>query len=453
MSTIAAIATPDAIGGLSVIRISGESSFEIADRCFKGLNNKKVSDMKGYTCAYGYIIDENNKNIDDVVLTVFKAPKSYTGENVVEISCHGGRYITKKILRIILKNGAEAAMAGEFTKRAFLNGKISLTQAEAVMDVISSAGESQLRYANALKDGAVFRRVSKIKNELVEMLSSLAAWADFPEEDVPEVRPEVLLSQINNIINKLTNTLETYDHGRIIREGINTVICGKPNVGKSTLMNCLSGFQRSIVTDIAGTTRDIIEESVRVGELTLRLSDTAGIRETDDIIESMGVDIAYKKIDEADLILAVFDSTSKLDEKEEELIAYVKNKNCIAIINKIDNECRIDKEFIHSAFKYAVEISAKNYEGIEKLTEILNEIFLDKSEADQGIIANERQKDCLEKALENANEAKLILENGEMLDAITVVLDSAAENLMELTGEKVSDTIIDDVFSRFCVGK
>lgn len=453
MSTIAAIATPDAAGGLSVIRISGESAFIVADKCFKNINKKKVADMNGYTCAYGYILDGDDV-LDDVVLTVFKAPKSYTGENVVEISCHGGRFITKKILRIILKNGAEMASAGEFTKRAFLNGKLSLTQAEAVMDVISSTGESQLRYANALKNGAVFRRVSKIKNILVEILSGLAAWADFPEEDVPEVENDTLLNQITEIISSLNKILSTYDHGRIIREGINTVICGKPNVGKSTLMNCLSGFQRSIVTDIAGTTRDIIEESVRLGELTLRLSDTAGIRETDDVIENMGVDIAYKKIDEADLILAVFDNTSTLDQKELELISYVKNKNSIAIINKIDDRPEINKDVLYSSFKYVVEISAKNEEGIDKISEILNELFLsDKSEADQGIIANERQKCCIEKALSNAAEAKLILENGETLDAVTVVLECALDNLMELTGERVSDTVIDDVFSRFCVGK
>ena len=449
MSTIAAVATPDAVGGISVIRISGEKSLEIADKIFKNYAGKASSQMDGYTCAYGQIINDNNEKIDDVVLTVFRNPKSYTGEDVVEVSCHGGRYITKKILRMIYKCGAEPAQGGEFTKRAFLNGKMSLTQAEAVMDIISSGGESQLRYANALKDGAVFRRINRIKESIVNILADLAAW-----EDVPEVKPEVLGVQIDRVVNDLIKTLDTYDHGRIVREGINTVICGKPNVGKSTLMNCLSGYQRSIVTDIAGTTRDIIEENVRIGELTLRLSDTAGIRETDDIIESMGVDIAYKKIDEADLILAVFDSTSELEPKDFEIIENLKNKNCIAVINKIDGETKIDKEFIYSNFKNTVEISAKNNEGIERLQKIFEDMFLyDRCEASNGIIANERQKNCIEKALSNAIEAKTILENGEMLDAVTVMLDSAADNLMELTGEKSSEKVIDDVFSRFCVGK
>lgn len=453
MSTIAAIATPDAIGGISVIRISGELSFEIADKIFLSVTGKKVSEMAGYTCAYGYIRDDN-KNIDDVVLTVFKTPRSYTGENVVEISCHGGRYITKKILRIILKNGAELAKAGEFTKRAFLNGKISLTQAEAVMDLISSEGEGQLKYANALKEGNVFKNISNVKDQLVSILGDLSAWADYPEEDVPEVRSDVLLNKINEQIKIITTLLNKYDHGRIIREGINTVICGKPNVGKSTLMNCLSGFNRSIVTDIAGTTRDIIEEKVRIGDLILRLSDTAGLRETDNIIESIGVDITYNKINEADLIFIVFDSTSKLEEKEFELISKLSNKKCIAIINKIDGECIIDKKHIYLKFKNVVEISAKNNEGVEKLSNIINDIFsVNNEEINSGIIANERQKVCLEKTLLDLNEAKEIIENGAMLDAVTVVIESAAENLMELTGEKVSDTVIDNVFSRFCVGK
>lgn len=452
MSTIAAIATPDAVGGISVIRISGDKALKIADIIFEG--NKKPTEMQGYTCCYGYINDEKNKRIDDVVLTVFHGPKSYTGEDVVEISCHGGRYITKKILRRVLENGAELAMAGEFTKRAFINGKLSLTQAEAVMDVISSNGESQLRYANALKDGAVYRRINNIKNQLVEILANLAAWADFPEEDVPEVDPKVLSCQIDRVVNDITKALKTYDDGRIIKEGINTVICGKPNVGKSTLMNFLSGYERSIVTEIAGTTRDVIEESVKIGDLTLRLSDTAGIRSTEDVIESMGVDIAYKKIDEADLILAVFDYTTELNSREKDLISKIYNKKTIAIINKIDGISRIDKKYLEHKFEHVIEISAKNEEGTEKLVDILEELFVNnKSEADEGIIANERQKMCLENAYKNVIQAAEALINGAMLDAVTVCLDAATENLMELTGEKASDTVIDDVFSRFCVGK
>ena len=454
MSTIAAVATPDAVGGISVIRISGPDAFSVCDKCFKAFNNKTACDMEGYTCSYGLIIDENNERVDDVVLTVFRAPRSYTGENVAEISCHGGRYITNKILRLVLNSGAVPAQAGEFTKRAFLNGKLSLTQAEAVMDIISSGGEAQLRYANALKNGSIFKRISKIKNSLVEILSSLAAWADFPEEDVPEVENDTLICQLSTVLNELIKISDSYDEGRIIREGINTVICGKPNVGKSTLMNCLTGYQRSIVTDIAGTTRDVIEESVRLGDLTLRLSDTAGIRDTKDVIEGMGVDIAFDKIDEADLILVVFDSTSELDNKEHDLINKLKGKKCIAILNKIDGDLKINKDTLYSSFDYVVEISAKNYVGIDELKEIVRKLFLDHiSDADEGIIANERQRSCVRGAVTDIEEAISILRCSDMLDAVTVVLDSALSHLMELTGERVSDTVIDDVFSRFCVGK
>ena len=452
MSTIVAVATPDAPGGISVLRISGEKSFEIADRVFSSFGGKKAAEMEGYTCAYGNIID-GDEIVDDVVLTVFRAPKSYTGENVVEISCHGGRYITKKILRLILRNGAEPALAGEFTKRAFLNGKMSLTQAEAVMDIISSAGENELRYANALKDGAVFRRISTLKNGLVKILGDLAAWADFPEEDVPEVSTDVLLSELGELKVNFEKLAKTYDHGRIVRNGINTVIVGKPNAGKSTLMNCLSGFERSIVTDIEGTTRDVIEESVRIGNLTLRLSDTAGIRLTDDVIESMGVDIAFKRVDEADLIFAVFDSSREIAEEDKRIISHINKKKSIAIINKIDADAVLDKDYIYSIFEYVVEISAKNESGIESLENALEKMFAEEDTPENGFIANERQKNCLDSAYSYVCEAIEALEIGVLLDGITVLLDSAAEKLMELTGEKVSETVVDDVFSRFCVGK
>ncbi len=452
MSTIAAIATPDAPGGISVIRISGNDAFVISDRIFRSFAGKTVQDMEGYTCAYGNIVDADEV-VDDVVLTVFRAPKSYTGENVAEISCHGGRYITRKILRLILKNGAEPAGAGEFTKRAFLNGKMSLTQAEAVMDVISSAGETELRCANALKDGAVFRRINGLKNDLVKILADLAAWADFPEEDVPEVRPEVLLSELEELSQKFAKLAATYDSGRIIRDGINTVIVGRPNAGKSTLMNCLSGFQRSIVTDIEGTTRDVIEESIKLGDFTLRLSDTAGIRSTDDVIENMGVEIAFSRMKEADLIFAVFDSSRDLSEEDKRIISNIDLSKSVAIINKIDADSKIDRDYIYSIFKYVAEISAKNEDGIEKIEKILEEMFEHNDKPENGFIANERQKNCLERAAEYVNEAKTALESGVLLDGITVLLDSASEKLMELTGEKVSEAVVDDVFSRFCVGK
>jgi tRNA modification GTPase len=330
---------------------------------------------------------------------------------------------------------------------------MSLTQAEAVMDVISSAGETELRYANALKDGAVFRRINGLKNDLVKILADLAAWADFPEEDVPEVRPEVLLAELEELSQKFARLAATYDSGRIIRDGINTVIVGRPNAGKSTLMNCLSGFQRSIVTDIEGTTRDVIEESIKLGDFTLRLSDTAGIRSTDDVIENMGVEIAFSRMKESDLIFAVFDSSRELSDEDKRIISNIDLSKSVAIINKIDADSKIDRDYIYSIFKYVAEISAKNEDGIEKIEKILEEMFEHNDKPENGFIANERQKNCLERAAEYVNEAKTALESGVLLDGITVLLDSASEKLMELTGEKVSEAVVDDVFSRFCVGK
>lgn len=453
MPTIAAIATPDAPGGISVIRISGKDALNIADKIFDCAGGKLPSEMPGYTCAYGFV-HEDKERIDDAVITIFRNPKSYTGEDCAEISCHGGRYITRKILRLILKNGARLAKPGEFTKRAFLNGKMSLTQAEAVMDIIGSSGERELKCANAVREGAVFKRINTIKGMIVETLGNLAAWSDFPEEDIPEVRPEALLKELRTIEGLCKKAAETYDYGRILRSGINTVIVGKPNVGKSTLMNMLSGFQRSIVTDIAGTTRDVIEESVKLGELTLRLSDTAGIRKTDDIIENIGVETAFKRMEDAELILAVFDGSQSLCQEDKELIERIRDRRAVAVLNKSDTEMLIDKNYICSNFKYTAEISALNGTGIERLESILEEMFFsEETEADAGIISNERQKECLERAMEYITEGINAVENGEMLDAVTVILDSAAAKLMELTGESASESVINDVFSRFCVGK
>lgn len=452
MSTISAIATPNAVGGISVIRISGENAISVADSIFKG--TKKPSNMEGYTCAYGEIINDDNEILDDVVLTVFKAPKSYTGEDVVEISCHGGKFVTKQILRLILSKGVKLAEGGEFTKRAFLNGKMDLNQAENVMNIISADGKSQLKYANSLREGANFKKIKEISKKITSILGDLSAWADYPEDDVPMANPVEILSQTREILSTLENISVSYDNGRIIREGINTAIVGKPNVGKSTLMNCLSGFERSIVTDIAGTTRDVVEETVKIGDLTLRLSDTAGIRDTSDIVEKIGVDIAKKRLDEADLIIAMFDGSAPLDNNDFDLIQSVKDKNTIAVVNKTD--IAIDGVFttIQEYFKYAVEVSAKNSIGLDFLTNTLNEMFLlDDIDIDSGLLANERQKLCIDNCINALKNCINGLEMGLNLDAITIDFDEALSYLLELTGESVSEAVVNEIFSRFCVGK
>ncbi len=453
MSVIAGISTPNAPGGIAVIRISGDSALEIADRVFKAHNGKKAVDMKGYTCAYGHVYDDGQL-IDECILTVFKAPHSYTGEDVAEISCHGGLFVTKKILRAVLKNGAEPSGAGEFTKRAFINGKLDLTQADAVMDIISAKGDTELKMAESLRKGTVFNKITSVREKLVKILGDLSAWADYPEEDIPEVEPDVLQSELNDVKSELESLIKGYDYGRILRNGINTVIVGRPNVGKSTLFNCLSGFERSIVTDIAGTTRDVVEESVKIGELVLRLSDTAGIRETSDIIEGIGVDIAFRKLDEADLIIAVFDGSCPLCEDDFKILEKLQNKRCIAVINKSDREILSDEQIINKYIENTVMISAKNNDGIEKLQSAVENIF-EASEInfDNGTVSNERQKKCVDTALLQINESISALESGVMLDAVTVLIDEALQSLLELTGEKASETVVNEVFSRFCVGK
>lgn len=453
-TTIAAISTPQAEGGIAVIRISGDSSLEIADKVFHTISGKLPSEMKGYTCAYGKAV-RNDDVLDEGVLTVFKAPKSYTGEDVVEISCHGGIYVSRMILRAVIDAGAVLAEAGEFTKRAFQNGKLMLTEAEAVMDIISASSERELKFARSIQEGAVYRRIRGIIDKIVEVLGALAAWADYPEDDIPEVEPDVLRSNLCEVYDELFKVIDTGDYGRIIKEGVSAVIIGRPNVGKSTLFNLLNGCERSIVTDIAGTTRDVVEERIRLGDAILRLWDTAGIRETEDVIEQIGVNIARERLERADLVLAVFDGTEPLSEEDEELLHKLKGKRVVAIINKLDKSVKSGlKERLSGEFEKCIEMSAKEGKGLEELTEAVEEMFYRGDIIpEMGILSNERQLCCAKAAKELVDEAIEALDSGVNLDAITVILDGAAEELMNLTGERVSEKVVEDVFSRFCVGK
>ena len=453
MSTIAAVSTPNAVGGIAVIRISGDKAIDIASKVFTPAGGRSVHDMEGYTCAYG-IAHDNGERIDDCILTVFRAPHSYTGEDTAEISCHGGLYVSKRILRAILRNGAENAEGGEFTKRAYLNGKLDLTQAEAVMDIISAKGETELKMAEALREGAAFRKARKCSDKLMKILGDLAAWADYPEEDIPEVEPQALMSELSEVREELSTLVENYDSGRILREGIATAIIGRPNVGKSTLFNCLSGCERSIVTDIAGTTRDIVEESVRLGDLTLRLSDTAGIHDTDDVIEGIGVDMAEKMIDSSELVIAVFDGSCPLTADDLKLIEKTKNKKCIAVVNKNDVSQQLDVKELSKYFIHIVYLSAKESTGVDVLEKEINELFsINEHTFDNVSAANERQKKCIDSALASIDEAMSALQCGEMLDAVNVIIDEAEQSILSLTGEKITDAVVDEVFSRFCVGK
>lgn len=453
MSTAAAISTPDSPGGIAVIRISGEDALKVAAKVFRPFGKDDVMSMKGYTCAYG-IAHDGDERLDDCVLTVFRSPHSYTGEDVCEISCHGGIYVTRRILRTILKNGAEPAGPGEFTKRAFLNGKLDLTQAEAVMDIISAKGERELKMAEELCQGAAFKVAKKCSEKLLGMLAGLAAWADYPDEDIPEVQPENLLSGLEEVRGSLGKLIAGYDSGRLIREGIPTVIAGKPNVGKSTLFNYLAGCERSIVTDIAGTTRDAIEETVRLGDIVLRLSDTAGIRETDDVIEGIGVGIAERMIDSAELVIAMFDGSRELSDEDIRLINNINNKNSIAVINKTDKEQLLDVSRLNKKFTKCVYMSAKDGSGIDELTAAIEDIFhLNELSLNSASVTNERQKQCVDSALSSINAAIDSLKGGELLDAVNVLIDDAESYLLSLTGERITEAVVDEVFSKFCVGK
>lgn len=453
MSTITAVSTPNAVGGIAVIRISGENSLDVAERIFKPVGDKSIRDMAGYTCCYG-IAHDNGERIDDCILTVFRAPHSYTGEDVVEISCHGGIYVTRQILRTALKNGAENAGAGEFTKRAYLNGKIDLTQAEAVMDIISAKGGRELKMAESLREGSAFKKAKECSAKIMKILGSLSAWADYPEEDIPEVEPENLCRELKEIRQELFSLVENYDSGRIIREGVSAVIVGRPNVGKSTLFNCLSGCERSIVTDIAGTTRDVVEESVKIGDIVLRLADTAGMRETDDIIEGIGVDIAEKMLYSSELVIAVFDGNSPLTEDDIKLVKKIDDKKTVAVINKSDLGIYPEISEIEKYIKHTVYLSAKESSGIEKLQSAIEAVFeINENSFLQPAVANERQKKCIDNALLCIESAVSALENGELLDAVNVLIDEAEQYLLSLTGERVTDAVVDEVFSRFCVGK
>lgn len=456
MKDICAVSTPLAEGGISVIRISGENAISIGAKVFKPLSCKSVENMAGYSCAYGKIVDKNGREVDDGVLTIFRAPKSYTGENVCEISCHGGIYVTKKVLRLCIEQGAELAQRGEFTKRAFLNGKLSLTQAEGVMETISAQGEYALNSANLTKEGRLFRLISDMSRKFVTILGELAAWVDYPEEDLPEISEDNLREILKNALAGLDKIIADHDSGMILKNGVDTVIAGKPNVGKSTLMNMLLGYDRSIVTNVAGTTRDVIEESAKLGELILKLSDTAGIHETDDEVEKIGVDIAKKKLKNAMLVIEVFDISRELDEEDLELLEYVKRlgKKVIIVLNKSDLENVVERSQLEKYSDYVIEISAKLDEGREELQKATEKLLgIGGYDADSTIFANERQISCAERARKYLAMALESLDMGETLDAVTVMIDNGANALLELTGEKATEAVVDEVFSKFCVGK
>ena len=452
--TIAAVSTAPAPGGIGIVRISGEEALAVADQVFRGVSGKKLSQMRGYTAQLGGAFTPDGERLDDVVALVYRSPKSYTGEDVVELSCHGGLYVTKRLLQLVLDAGASPAGPGEFTRRAFLNGKMDLAQAEAVMGLISASGEQARKAALAGSSGVLSQRIAGIKGELMEQAAHLAAWADFPEEDVPEVEESQLLEGIRRGEAALSQLLEGFERGRMYREGLVTVIAGRPNAGKSTLMNLLSGCQRSIVTQYAGTTRDVVEETVMLAGVPLRLADTAGLRDTDDPVESIGVRAARQRLETAQLVLAVFDSSQALEKEDRELMDALEGVPSIAIVNKTDLPSQIAVEEIQARFEKTVFLSAATGEGLEDLEQALSEI-LDTKEfhPQEGVLFTQRQRADAQTALDSLREGEQALLGGLTLDAVTVCVEDALTALSALTGEHVSEEIVDRVFEEFCVGK
>lgn len=450
---IVAIATPNYTGGISVIRISGDDAISISDKVFASKSGKKLSEIKGYTALFGDVVIDG-VSIDEVVAMVYRSPKSYTGENVVEISCHGGVFITKEILRHIVLQGASLAEPGEFTKTAFMNGKMTLTKAEAIVDLISAKNTQALKAAKKEMDGRLFEKISNITESLLGIAGHLSAWVDYPEDDIPVLNKDSLLESLNSYIYIFDNLIKTYDYSCVIKEGILTTIVGKTNVGKSTLMNFLVGYQKSIVSNIAGTTRDRLEETVNMGDVILRLWDTAGIRDTDDEIEKIGVGISKRSIDEATLILAVFDSSNPLSKEDMELIQAIKDKNVLVILNKVDLPVNIDRKELSQYFKFIIEISAKDGFDLTQIEKNIKQLInLDTIDTDSGIVANERQRICIINARDSLLDAIVSLKNGMTLDAITISIEMAISSILELTGKSVNEEVVNEVFSHFCVGK
>ena len=453
MSTIAAISTGMAAGGIGIVRISGENAIKIADSIFSSVSGRKIADISGYSALYGKAVDGETV-LDTAVALLFRAPKSYTGEDVVEISCHGGLYITKRVLRAALSAGAVPAEPGEFTKRAFLNGKMDLTGAESVMNLISAQGEEAEKIALRILEGGLFKEIKKISDKLLYDMALLSAWVDYPYEEIDELSSENLGGDIRNSIESLEKLINNYDTGRIIIEGVDTAIVGRPNVGKSTLMNLLSGTERSIVTEIAGTTRDIVEDTVTLGGIVLHLSDTAGVRETDDAVESIGVERAVKRLENAQLVLAVFDASRPISDDDRRLIALCKNKNAIGIINKTDLVENYLTDELKENFRKLVFISAKTGDGKDRLEQAVTELLgTGNFDTSAATLINERQLECCKNALKALNEAEEALNIGLTMDAVTVCLDSAVESLLVLTGEKATDSVVNEIFTHFCVGK
>lgn len=454
--TIAALSTPFGTGGIGVIRISGEKAFEVVEKIF--VAEKAMEEISSHSVTYGKIVDPISKTVvDEVLLLKMCKPKTFTREDVVEINCHGGIVVISRVLELLFKYGARPADAGEFTKRAFLNGRIDLSQAEAIIDLINSKTAESSKAAISHLEGKLSKKLKDIRVILIELLAHIEVTVDYPEHDIEEITGEKVLDSINLIKKELMALAKTFERGKILREGISVVIAGKPNVGKSSLLNQLTGCTRAIVTDIPGTTRDTIEEYVNIKGIPAKITDTAGIRSTQDVVEKIGVDKAYKAIEDADLIIIVIAADTGLLQEDAEVLESIKGKKSLVMINKTDlvDVQKIDEIKKQISVDTILEASVINEQGITDLEDKIYELFIkgDISQNDEILLTNARHKNLVDRAINAIDQAFNSFELGMPLDMVTIDIKNAAEFIGQITGESTDEDVMHSIFSRFCVGK
>ena len=436
--------------------MSGKDCFKVLDKIFKQKNQENIENIKGYSIKYGYIVD-NDKVVDEVLVSYFKAPKSYTTENMCEINSHGGNIVVKKILELCLKNGANLAEPGEFTKRAFLNGRIDLLQAESVIDVINAKSERELNTGIKQLEGILSKKIKDIKQEILDVMVNVDVSIDYPEYDVDDVTNQQILNMLDDVQNKLESLEKSFDNGKLIKEGIKTAIIGKPNAGKSSLLNAILKEDRAIVTEYEGTTRDTIEEFVNIEGIPLKLVDTAGIRDAKDEVEKIGIAKSKEIARDADLLIAIFDSSKELSDEDIEILKIIKDKKSIILLNKSDlNSVLSEKDDVFlNISKNILKISAMNGEGLDELYSMIVKMFdLNEINVDNDvIITNIRHKDLISKAIENVKKARNTVKENMPIDIIAIFIKDVLEDLGKITGEFVTEDIINEIFSKFCLGK